>query len=184
MEHSDEKLDDFYKSRLDPLRKCGEVARKRGYPVFALQRGGMCFGGPRAEIDYKMYGISRRCRDGLGGTYANSVYRLIGETNQIKRISHRQLTRDSTLITKRQRLLCYPPSVIYHTALCLRLCFVSSSSSDRILICWQFHSLSTRGFCSLSTKKLLTWRPGANFTSYELYKTNKIWFLRPDIKAL
>nr|XP_058966247.1 uncharacterized protein LOC131792849 [Pocillopora verrucosa] len=77
MEHSDEKLDDFYKSRLDPLRKCGEVARKRGYPVFALQRGGMCFGGPRAEIDYKMYGISRRCRDGLGGTYANSVYRLI-----------------------------------------------------------------------------------------------------------
>ncbi|PFX33592.1 Tolloid-like protein 1 [Stylophora pistillata] len=77
MEHSDKKLDDFYKSRLDPLRKCGEVARKRGYPVFALQRGGMCFGGPRAEIDYKTYGISRRCRDGLGGTYANSVYRLI-----------------------------------------------------------------------------------------------------------
>ena len=79
LEHSDAQLDDFYKSRSDPLRKCGEVARKRGYTVFALQRGGMCFGGPRAEIDYRKYGMSRRCRDGLGGTYANSVYRLLGK---------------------------------------------------------------------------------------------------------
>lgn len=78
LEHSDVQLDDFYKSRADPLRKCGEVARKRGYTVFALQRGGMCFGGPRAEVDYQKYGMSRRCRDGLGGPYANSVYRLLG----------------------------------------------------------------------------------------------------------
>ena len=39
----------------------------------------MCFGGPRAEIDYRKYGMSRKCRDGLGGLYANSVYRLLGK---------------------------------------------------------------------------------------------------------
>ena len=49
--------------------------------MFALQRGGMCFAGPRAEIDYRKYGISRRCHDGLGGAYANSIYRMIGETH-------------------------------------------------------------------------------------------------------
>lgn len=41
----------------------------------------MCFGGFCVEIDYKMYGILRRCCDGLGGNYVNSVYRLIGEIN-------------------------------------------------------------------------------------------------------
>ena len=131
MEHSDKNLDDFYKSRLDPLRKCGEVARKRGYPVFALQRGGMCFGGPRAEIDYKMYGISRRCRDGLGGTYANSVYRLIGETNQLKRISHRRLSWGNKTTTATLLAIL----VTFHRVQSLGLSFVSLSSSHRILIC-------------------------------------------------
>ena len=79
LENSDPRLDDFYQSRADPILKCGRVARRRGFPVFAIQRGGMCFGGPRAEIDYQKYGISRKCHDGLGGSYANSVYRLIGK---------------------------------------------------------------------------------------------------------
>ncbi|XP_015765053.1 PREDICTED: uncharacterized protein LOC107343965 [Acropora digitifera] len=77
LEHSDPILEDSYQSRPNPLLKCGQVARRKGFVVFAIQRGGMCFGGPRAEIDYRKYGISRKCRDGLGGTYANNVYRLI-----------------------------------------------------------------------------------------------------------
>lgn len=79
LEHSDPILEDSYQSRPNPLLKCGQVARRKGFVVFAIQRGGMCFGGPRAEIDYRKYGISRKCRDGLGGTYANNVYRLIGK---------------------------------------------------------------------------------------------------------
>ena len=79
LEHSDPRLDDFYQTRIDPLQKCGRVARKRGYTVFAVQRGGMCFSGPLAEIHYRKFGMSRRCHDGLGGSYANSVYRLIGK---------------------------------------------------------------------------------------------------------
>ena len=79
LEHSDPRLDDSYQNRSDPLLKCGQVARKRGYTVFAVQDGGMCFGGPLAEINYRKYGISRSCHDGLGGVYANSVYRLIGK---------------------------------------------------------------------------------------------------------
>jgi len=78
LEHSDPRLNDLYQSRSDPILKCGQVARKRGYTVFAIQSGGMCFGGPRAEIDYRKHGVSRKCQDGLGGAYANSVYRLIG----------------------------------------------------------------------------------------------------------
>ena len=81
LEKSDPRLNDFYKARPNPVKKCAEVSRMRGYSVFALQDGGLCFSGPDAVTAYKMYGISRDCRNGLGGPYANSVYKLTGMLN-------------------------------------------------------------------------------------------------------
>ena len=79
LEKTDPQLNDFYKTRPSPVDKCAEVSRRRGYTTFAIQDGGLCFSGPNASAAYKMYGISRHCRDGLGGPYANSVYRIIGK---------------------------------------------------------------------------------------------------------
>ena len=69
---------DLYETRSDSVRKCAKVAHNRGYDVFAIQDGGLCFGSPDAATNYKKYGLSRNCRDGLGGVDANSVYRVIG----------------------------------------------------------------------------------------------------------
>lgn len=79
LENKDLRLKDPYQARASPLVKCADVARQQGYPVFAIQDGGRCMSGPAAEESYKQFGISRDCRGILGGAYANSVYKLIGE---------------------------------------------------------------------------------------------------------
>ncbi|KAK3699402.1 hypothetical protein QZH41_018563 [Actinostola sp. cb2023] len=78
LEHKDSRLNDAYQSRTSPAQKCADAARQQGYPVFALQDGGRCMSGPAAEDSYKTYGISRDCHGSVGGSYANSVYKLIG----------------------------------------------------------------------------------------------------------
>ena len=47
--------------------------------MFGVQDGGWCASGPRAQFTYAKYGRSNKCRNGKGGPWANSVYRLIGK---------------------------------------------------------------------------------------------------------
>ena len=69
-------LNGNYKIRLEPVKKCGDVAWSLGYKIFALQDGGQCFGTSSLE-EYKNYGTSDACLDdGKGGPLANAVYMI------------------------------------------------------------------------------------------------------------
>ena len=67
--------------KLDPpevITKCMQLARAKGYDLFALQSGGECWGGPDS---YMKYGSSTVCNNaGTGGSSANQVYRIEGRT--------------------------------------------------------------------------------------------------------
>ena len=76
---SDPDLTGFYKQRQDPVSKCAAVARSRGYQLFAIQNGGMCLSGPKAQENYKIHGLARNCKDGKGGEWANDVYIFNGK---------------------------------------------------------------------------------------------------------
>ena len=69
-------LDGPYRSRVNPIQKCFEVAKSLGYKVFAVQNGGWCAGSANAEDTYKKYGPATNCRDGEGGLWANDVYKI------------------------------------------------------------------------------------------------------------
>ena len=77
---SDPDLTGFYKQRQDPITKCADVARSRGYQLFAIQNGGMCLSGLKVQETYKIHGLARNCKDGKGGEWANDVYIFNGET--------------------------------------------------------------------------------------------------------
>ncbi|KAL9961874.1 hypothetical protein ACROYT_G030906, partial [Oculina patagonica] len=75
MEGLDPILADNYHERKQPISKCADVAKRLGFHVFAVQNGGQCFGGAD-ENNYKTYGPSEKCADGVGGSLANDVYKL------------------------------------------------------------------------------------------------------------
>ena len=54
-----------------------EVAKDKGFPAFAIQDGGECFGSATALDTYNIYGASTNCHDGEGGSFANDVYRIV-----------------------------------------------------------------------------------------------------------
>ena len=69
-----------YRVREKSIVKCAEVAKKQGFPGFAIENGGQCFGGEALLKRYKMYGKSNDCtRDGRGGDYAMEVYKFSGK---------------------------------------------------------------------------------------------------------
>ena len=68
----------FYRKRADAIVRCGLVAMRFGYRVFAVQHQGWCATGPRAHLTYQKYGPSNRCRNGKGGPWANDVYAVYG----------------------------------------------------------------------------------------------------------
>ncbi|XP_078580806.1 uncharacterized protein LOC144864360 isoform X39 [Branchiostoma floridae x Branchiostoma japonicum] len=75
LEKTDERLDGSYTARADAIEKCYQVAKSRGFSVFAVQNGGECFGSAAALGTYKKYGPSSSCQaDGEGGSWANEVY--------------------------------------------------------------------------------------------------------------
>ena len=79
MEGQDPFLNDSYHSRENPIHKCYLAALRRGYQVFAVQRGGQCFSGPTAHQTYNKSGPSDACKnDSKGGTWANQVYNIKG----------------------------------------------------------------------------------------------------------
>jgi len=65
-----------YRTRKDPIGKCADTAKELGYKVFALQNGGQCFTSEDAEKSYSKYGLSDKCRDGIGGPLVSDVYTL------------------------------------------------------------------------------------------------------------
>lgn len=64
----------YRRLRRRAIYRCYRKARRLGYTVFALQNGGECFSGSRAHRTYMRYGLSKRCRNGIGGPWANNVY--------------------------------------------------------------------------------------------------------------
>ncbi|XP_078594587.1 uncharacterized protein LOC144872390 isoform X2 [Branchiostoma floridae x Branchiostoma japonicum] len=77
LEGTDPRLDDNFWTRINPIEKCYQVARSRGFPVFAVQAGGQCFGSADGLNTYNKYGPSPACQeDGEGGHWANEVYQI------------------------------------------------------------------------------------------------------------
>ncbi|XP_066925026.1 uncharacterized protein [Clytia hemisphaerica] len=74
LENNHPLLSDSYKKRTNPIIKCAQVANHKGFHIFALQNGGQCFGGPKGEKTFEMYGPSNLCRGGKGGHWSNNVY--------------------------------------------------------------------------------------------------------------
>ena len=62
-----------YKARKDAVKKCFNMAAKKGLTVFAIQDGGWCAAGKDLAAA-KKYGKSTACKGGKGGPWANSVY--------------------------------------------------------------------------------------------------------------
>ncbi|CAH3116462.1 unnamed protein product, partial [Pocillopora meandrina] len=77
-EGRDSILDGYYRRRADAITKCALVAMRMGYSVFAVQHQGWCATGRRAQLTYRRYGRSNRCRNGKGGPWANDVYSVRG----------------------------------------------------------------------------------------------------------
>ena len=78
LEGTDSMLDGDYKTRQDAVKKCYQVAKKRGFKMFAVQDG-QCFSGPYALYTYSKYRRSSDCKsDGRGAPNANEVYKIAG----------------------------------------------------------------------------------------------------------
>lgn len=60
--------------RRDPIWKCYQYAKKRGFQYFAVQYKIQCFS--NAGNTYKKYGRRSGCRNGRGGTWAMDVYKI------------------------------------------------------------------------------------------------------------
>ena len=81
LEGTIELLQDNYKTRENPIRKCFLAAISKGFRMFAVQNGGQCFSSSNAEETYDKYGESFKCitygsKNGTGGPLANSVYQI------------------------------------------------------------------------------------------------------------
>lgn len=63
-------------SRTNLLEACTQEVITLGYTVFGIQFGS-CFSGPTAQLTYDKYGTSTSCANGVGGIWANDVYRII-----------------------------------------------------------------------------------------------------------
>ena len=75
LEGKDSILDGSYRMRENPIEKCYEAAKARGFLVFAVQHGGWCASSLLAAQTFDKYGNSSDCKsDGKGGPWANQVY--------------------------------------------------------------------------------------------------------------
>ena len=72
-------LKGHYRRRRYAIEKCAIAAERRRYRVFAIQHGGWCASSRLAYRTYGRYGKSKKCRNGKGGPWANTVYILRGK---------------------------------------------------------------------------------------------------------
>ena len=56
--------------------KCADTAKELGFKLFALQNGGQCFTSADAQANYRKFGKSDKCRNGVGGPLVSDVYSL------------------------------------------------------------------------------------------------------------
>lgn len=77
---SDTILTDYYKFRHDPVNKCAQVSKSRGYQVFTIQNGGFCSSGPIAHRTFQIYGPATNCKSGTGGVWASDIYVFNGRS--------------------------------------------------------------------------------------------------------
>ncbi|XP_065051930.1 uncharacterized protein LOC135681402 [Rhopilema esculentum] len=71
-------LDRNYKTRLNSLYKCARIAKLKGFPGFAMENGGQCFGEQDILKKYKSYGASPMCGNkGKGGVWSLNVYKFV-----------------------------------------------------------------------------------------------------------
>ena len=61
----------------DPITKCHDLAMKNGNSVFAVQYKTQCFTARDAEYTYMKHGQSTNCQHGVGGSWANDVYKIV-----------------------------------------------------------------------------------------------------------
>ena len=88
LEGQDSILDGGYSVRKDPIEKCYQAAKKRGFYVFAVQDGGWCAASSSATKTFDKYGKSSACSlDGEGGPGANQVYVIKGQRIVISSIA-------------------------------------------------------------------------------------------------
>lgn len=69
-----------YLGPVDSIGPCFIRAKEKGHTLFALQNGYECWSGPDGieAGTYKKHGESSKCWDGMGGTWSNSVYHIVG----------------------------------------------------------------------------------------------------------
>ena len=72
-------LDGDYKKRTDPVRKCYEAAKERGWSLFTLSDGGACNSGPDIIYTYGAKGELEDCMSEKGGDGWADVYAIIGK---------------------------------------------------------------------------------------------------------
>ena len=66
------------------IQKCAQRAKSVGYVYFAVQSSS-CFTSSDAGETYNEYGTSTTCANGMGGLFANSVYKFKGKIFKIER---------------------------------------------------------------------------------------------------
>jgi len=71
------RLDGWWIQRANKMQKCVQCAKEMGIKIFSLQANGWCAGTTSDDDGYKKYGPANNCpSSGLGGGWANNVYRL------------------------------------------------------------------------------------------------------------
>ena len=81
IEGTDSILNGSYSSRSEPVAKCAVATMRAGYSMFAVQNGGQCAASATALQSFNKYGKSTACKsDGEGGSSANQIYLIKGET--------------------------------------------------------------------------------------------------------
>ena len=74
----------FYIPPETAVEKCFERANAAGFTYFALQNDKECFTSEDAGSTYYRFGATTGCRDGRGGAWMNSVYKIKGKKSPIK----------------------------------------------------------------------------------------------------
>ena len=75
-DHPDRAMPVLLSPRTNLIEECHKVAAFQGYKVYGVQNVDECWSGPDAHNTYYKYGESTSCQSGLGGKWANSVYRV------------------------------------------------------------------------------------------------------------
>ena len=72
-------LPNYYSGTGHSVEVCFNRATQLGNTMFGVQNGGECWLDDSKKNNYDKYGTSDRCKDGVGGKWADSVYKIKGK---------------------------------------------------------------------------------------------------------